>query len=243
MPALSASEKEAKAKKKKLEEDKALAARAEARKYLDTNHCGPRKTTAEQKYVGTVAARMAGHSRDNTIDVVLARRAKKQKVENEAKQKLVDQQNSFNKHIKPLPVGWKAVKDPSSDDTYYWNETTNETSWTRPLVHVQEAQQLTPELTARLQKKGVLGGDAAAASSGGEKKPAPGTLPPGWQAVQCPASKDYYYWHQATGCTTWTKPDASTASATKKGTAPSKGLGRGRGMVEPAWVAKRKREM
>jgi hypothetical protein len=240
MPALSAAEKEAKAKKKKVEEDKALAAREEARKYLDNNHCGPRKSSAEQKYVGTVAARMAGVSRDNTIDLMLARKAKTQKIEQAAKKKLEEQQNQFNKHIKPLPDGWTAVKDPSSDDTYYWNEKTNETSWTRPVAPKQEAQNLTPELTARLKAKGVI--DQSAQSAGGSASVAPsGGLPSGWQAVQCPTSKDYYYWHSATGRTTWSKPDASTASAPDKA-GGGQGRGRGRGMVEPAWVAKRKRE-
>ena len=32
----------------------------------------------------------------------------------------------------PLPPHWTEVKDPSSSSTYYWNDQTNETSWTRP---------------------------------------------------------------------------------------------------------------
>lgn len=37
----------------------------------------------------------------------------------------------------PLPKNWSAVKDPSSGDTYYWNEVTDETTWDRPSAAVQ----------------------------------------------------------------------------------------------------------
>ncbi|KDO25626.1 hypothetical protein SPRG_08925 [Saprolegnia parasitica CBS 223.65] len=31
-----------------------------------------------------------------------------------------------------LPSGWLEAKDPATGDVYYWNETTKETSWTKP---------------------------------------------------------------------------------------------------------------
>ena len=35
-------------------------------------------------------------------------------------------------HECPLPPGWEAVKDQATGDTYYWAESSDETSWTRP---------------------------------------------------------------------------------------------------------------
>mmetsp|Transcript_64710 Transcript_64710/g.193338 ORF Transcript_64710/g.193338 Transcript_64710/m.193338 type:complete len:122 (+) Transcript_64710:1-366(+) len=32
----------------------------------------------------------------------------------------------------PLPAGWKPATDPRSKKTYYWNEVTRETRWSRP---------------------------------------------------------------------------------------------------------------
>jgi hypothetical protein len=32
----------------------------------------------------------------------------------------------------PLPANWEAVADPSTHKTYYWNKSTNETTWERP---------------------------------------------------------------------------------------------------------------
>lgn len=78
-----------------------------------------------------------------------------------------------------LPEGWTKVPDEDSGDAYYYNETTGETSWTKP------------------------GAEEAAAEDGD-----PTDVPEGWTATKDEDSGAYYYTNDETGETTWDKPTA-----------------------------------
>lgn len=59
----------------------------------------------------------------------------------------------------PLPLPWQSVWDEESKDYYYWNETTNETTWTRPDV--------TPVLAPQPPKTGSAGQSGGGGGGGG----------------------------------------------------------------------------
>ena len=48
----------------------------------------------------------------------------------------------------PLPSGWESTLDPSSGQTYYYNSSTQATSWTRPVSSPQEQQKEVVAVTA-----------------------------------------------------------------------------------------------
>ncbi|CAH0493889.1 unnamed protein product [Peronospora farinosa] len=56
-----------------------------------------------------------------------------------------------------LAVGWKEVPDATSGDVYYWNQMTNETTWTRPVarsVSLGQAIEAKAKLDSILKKCG-----------------------------------------------------------------------------------------
>eukprot|EP01107_Rhizomastix_libera_P003972 TRINITY_DN167_c0_g1_i1.p1 TRINITY_DN167_c0_g1~~TRINITY_DN167_c0_g1_i1.p1 ORF type:complete len:812 (+),score=313.36 TRINITY_DN167_c0_g1_i1:97-2436(+) len=101
---------------------------------------------------------------------------------------------------------WKEVKDPSSGDSYYYNEETKETTWDVP----EEIKKF----------KGSAGGSAAGSSTGSGAGSGTGSkkkekkhhrhhkhhkkLP--WKSVKDSASGDTYYFNTETKETTWDKP-------------------------------------
>jgi len=77
-----------------------------------------------------------------------------------------------------LPPGWEQTQDPSSGKTYYFNRSTNETSWTPP----------------------------AAAPAPAPAMEAGGSLPPGWEQATDPNSGKPYYFNRSTNETRWEAP-------------------------------------
>merc|ERR1712062_31364 len=88
-------------------------------------------------------------------------------------------------------MGWIAVKDPASGDTYYWNKATGETSWSTPHGSSTKSEQ-------------DKGNSSICSNTRNE------ALPSGWKAVKDPTSGDEYYWNTETNETSWSKPSEST---------------------------------
>ena len=85
-----------------------------------------------------------------------------------------------------LPPGWTAVWSKSKS-LWYWRSDGGETTWTKPT-------------TSAAHSAAETGDDPAAAAKA--------DLPPGWAAVWS-KSKSLWYWrHESSGETTWTKPSA-----------------------------------
>ncbi|TMW64953.1 hypothetical protein Poli38472_009120 [Pythium oligandrum] len=95
-----------------------------------------------------------------------------------------------------LPDGWKEVADPTSGETYYWNETTNETTWEKPVATKSKTE------------------------SNEEEDDEP--LEDGWEAVKDPTSGSTYYWNRETDATTWDRPVKKTVSLEQARAAKSK---------------------
>ncbi len=138
---------------------------------------------------------------DNTLDLLLKERASNlsKNVEKESKQALLNQQNAArlsektNANIQSEIVSntvlahrWKETVDPVSGKTYYWNTTTNETKWERPVQPIQPA--------------------SSSVSMNG--------LPPNWIEKLHASTKQIFYVNTVSGITSFTRPafDAPSSS-------------------------------
>ncbi|OWZ20456.1 hypothetical protein PHMEG_0005127 [Phytophthora megakarya] len=152
----------------------AQKARAEALKYLQSTGSGPsqrelaqqqqlrRKQTAnattavaQRRVLGaqtqqtqqSIGGRFDSRVRDNTLHAVAMRRAQElqqtQQIEQVESYRLKVNTTEYN----ALPSGWQEVLDPVSRDSYFWNETTNETVWERPGSEQTTADDKTDPLT------------------------------------------------------------------------------------------------
>eukprot|EP00531_Pseudo-nitzschia_arenysensis_P017383 CAMPEP_0116125268 /NCGR_PEP_ID=MMETSP0329-20121206/5721_1 /TAXON_ID=697910 /ORGANISM="Pseudo-nitzschia arenysensis, Strain B593" /LENGTH=1109 /DNA_ID=CAMNT_0003619299 /DNA_START=125 /DNA_END=3451 /DNA_ORIENTATION=+ len=82
---------------------------------------------------------------------------------------------------------WQEVQDPTSGKTYYFNKTTQETSWEKPTPTASEPAAATTTTT----------NDAAAAPSEEQSD---------WAETLDPSSGKNYYYNSKTGETSWEKP-------------------------------------
>uniref|UniRef100_A0AAV1T9E3 WW domain-containing protein n=1 Tax=Peronospora matthiolae TaxID=2874970 RepID=A0AAV1T9E3_9STRA len=196
---------------------RARKARAEALKHLEATSSGPsQKELAQQQQLrqkqtanGTSAAaqrrlhggqpqapsaatRFDPRVRDNTLHALAVRRAQALQKTHEIEQMT----ESYRVDVKTteynaLPRGWQQhMIDSRSGESYFWNETTNETMWERP---------------------GSLSMQSHAVAAAGSTTSA-GHLPDGWEAVPDAASGDVYYWNRKSNETTWTRPTLRKAS-------------------------------
>jgi hypothetical protein len=97
-----------------------------------------------------------------------------------------------------LPPGWKAVIDKSTGQVYYWNKSTNETSWAKPK----------PQISVIIEP---LKRDA---------HPVGIELPDGWSQHIHPATKQKYYKH-CSGKTSSVHPNDIVDSKESASTSPS----------------------
>ncbi|OQR95501.1 hypothetical protein THRCLA_07806 [Thraustotheca clavata] len=182
---------------KRSDEVAAREARAAALKHLSATGTGP-----SQYELGNVSHGInQGLERgDNTLQELVARRARThpQQVGSSLSQKRPLEiprsatAKSSSKLVKStaikaigckkvvdrgLPHGWQQTIDTASGEVYYWNELTQETSWTKPSSTENE----------------------------GEKEEMK-ELPQGWQMVLDPTTNSVYYWNMHTHETQWERP-------------------------------------
>ncbi|KAF4036540.1 putative WW domain-containing protein [Phytophthora infestans] len=191
----------------------AQKARAEALKYLHSTGSGPSQrelsqqqqlrqkqtanatsSVAQRRVLGaqpepSAADKFDPRVRDNTLHAVASRRAHELQNEHQIEQKMESYrlESKTTEQFNTSPPGWQEVVDPVSGDSYYWNETTNETVWERP---------------GSVVRKKVETSKAKSAED----------LADGWEEVPDAASGEAYYWNRKTNETTWTRPVARRVS-------------------------------
>lgn len=130
---------------------------------------------------------------------------------------------SYNSEESPLPSGWIALNDPSSDRTYYSNSSSGETTWERPMptstgvIQYQQQDQRSNTLAVHRPQPflaqaqaydsnkhnystGAMGGTAVAPRpipTNGNESPSP--LQPKWASFTDQASGKRYYRNLSTG--------------------------------------------
>jgi len=125
---------------------------------------------------------------------------------------------------KLLP-GWKETQDPETGETYYYNESTGESSWEPPTAPDPPKK---PDATTAPATRGfslsisrlsdsqtsktavVSTGKSTAASTKPDSTklsvPVPSQLPSGWSEAVDPDSGETYYYNEQTGVTQWEHP-------------------------------------
>ena len=125
-----------------------------------------------------------------------------------------------------LPPNWREVVDKASGRPYWWNVTTQETSWCRPAPLPVDAQAAVPQVqqaAAPVPLKKQQPENSRPTTEPMKAEP----LPEGWTAFRHAASGQTFYLHAASGARTTKRPAAAadatdaTAAATTDGKRPS----------------------
>eukprot|EP00401_Gymnodinium_catenatum_P009751 CAMPEP_0117523974 /NCGR_PEP_ID=MMETSP0784-20121206/35003_1 /TAXON_ID=39447 /ORGANISM="" /LENGTH=288 /DNA_ID=CAMNT_0005320101 /DNA_START=22 /DNA_END=888 /DNA_ORIENTATION=- len=108
-----------------------------------------------------------------------------------------------------LPPGWEQATDPASGKVYYFNRSTNETTWTLPTGSPgpETSTYAQPSPTQPMQPEQAA---QATQASQPEQLPQPtqpqGSLPAGWEKATDPTSGKEYYFNRSTNATQWHPP-------------------------------------
>jgi uncharacterized protein YbdZ (MbtH family) len=113
-----------------------------------------------------------------------------------------------------LPEGWTEVVDPSSEQIYYYNNITQESSWELPTadgVFDREQEDNTVDLPIPEREIGVTSEnvDDDEPPSHAPEETSSINLPEGWTEVVDPSSEQIYYYNTITQATSWALPTAA----------------------------------
>jgi hypothetical protein len=96
-----------------------------------------------------------------------------------------------------LPPGWTAHLDPGSNLHYYYHAASGTSSWEMPKEGAEKSSSAELFEDCKEPEKAA----AAQADVGSQA-----VLPPGWTAHLDPDSNLYYYYHAASGSSSWEMP-------------------------------------
>lgn len=110
-------------------------------------------------------------------------------------------------HLPVLPPGWIRIRSNSTRSIYYYNLTTNETSFTDP-TELSLSSAALPEAAVPLMASGVAAPHTPAFTGALPPVPVPasGPLPIGWQEFRSRSTMRIYYWNAQTGISSFLPP-------------------------------------
>lgn len=155
-------------------EENAQRRREEAKKYLDQVGQSIEKIDVKTSKKGN----------DNTLELLLAEKRKLAGQLVTPTANIISTTNTtklLDSSKEKLLKNWQAVSDSSTGKTYYWNITTNETTWEKPVIEA-ESEKIANEA---------------------EKK----ELPANWIEKIHTGTMQSYWIHEKTGNKRWTLPD------------------------------------
>ena len=97
-------------------------------------------------------------------------------------------------------AGWESAKDPNSGKVYYFKRSTNERSWSKPIL----CKNINPGTSTAASDAAALG--AFTGSSTGGEPLEPELSAEGWELAKDPNSSKVYYFRRTTNERSWTKP-------------------------------------
>ena len=180
---------------------------------------------------GNVLVKQKETHTDNTLALLLNRKASNTKAEDdkkreqEAKLAVIKQQEDARraKYVeevaKSLPPNWETVVDNATKKCYYWNHITNETKWERPVAG---------EESSSSSSSTDMGGNSSGSSSSSSSSSSSTTaaisihdttatttaeLPADWEEKIHPATAQTYYIHKITGEKSFAFPGSELAIA------------------------------
>ena len=135
-----------------------------------------------------------------------------------------------------LPEGWIVQQDPTTDNVYYYNSATNETTWETPSssiapsasgvngdyvlvvedVTVNPSNDIVEPAEEVVEEPDPVVGDSNKTTVVAEPTPAAGPpkddpLPEGWIEQQDPITGNVYYYHASTNETSWKRLSSSVS--------------------------------
>jgi len=103
-----------------------------------------------------------------------------------------------------LPEGWELHFDDRYNEWFYWHVETGTSSWEKP--DPDGSQDAAEQLQAAAVKSAALAEDGAVSDSAKGQDTVPGVPPPGWELHFDDHYQASFYWHVATGRSSWDYP-------------------------------------
>lgn len=125
-----------------------------------------------------------------------------------------------------LPPGWTQTVDPATGGTYYYNASTQESSWVMPTgsttatvvsgtpAYSGAAPAYSADAPAQITATAMVPGSAQAQPISQQMaQPMAEPLPAGWAETTDPNTQRVYFYNAATGETVWERPTGGISKA------------------------------
>jgi hypothetical protein len=115
-----------------------------------------------------------------------------------------------------MPEGWSEAIDPNSQEVYFYNSISGETTWERPTMEETLKPPETTEIVAAEPENEKIPPDNEPSNPletasmevflPAEEEEVPGSMPEGWTETTDPSTQQVYYYNSISGETVWERP-------------------------------------